>query len=112
DLFPLTLELTQPSVEPVPVTDGLIHLPYAAQVTSTQATPLDILSVVPVDAFAGFAPTGRNLITDAEGRDVAGKAKLVAASPDDIMPDDSPLDEGRRNPRRASPRACRAGTRG
>src|SRR2546430_12806240 len=33
DLFPLTLELRQPSVEPVPVTDGLIHLPYAAQVT-------------------------------------------------------------------------------
>jgi hypothetical protein len=75
--------------EPVPVTDGLIHLPYAAQVTSTQATPLDILNVVPVDALAGFAPTGRNLITDAEGRDVAGKVKLFAASPDDILPDDS-----------------------
>ena len=36
---PLTLQLLQRSVEPVPATDGLIHLPYAAQVTNTQPTP-------------------------------------------------------------------------
>jgi hypothetical protein len=32
---PLTLQLLQRSVEPVPATDGLIHLPYLAQVTNT-----------------------------------------------------------------------------
>ena len=36
---PLTLQLLQRSVEPVPATDGLIHLPYVAQVTNTQPTP-------------------------------------------------------------------------
>ena len=36
---PLTPQLLQRSVEPVPATDGLIHLPYAAQVTNTQPTP-------------------------------------------------------------------------
>src|SRR5215469_13792072 len=65
---PLTLQLLQRSVEPVPATDGLIHLPYLAQVTNTQPTPYDIVSVVPVDPLAGFIPTGRNLITDEQGR--------------------------------------------
>jgi hypothetical protein len=88
NLTPLTLQLTQPSVEPVPATDGLIHLPYAAQATNTQATPADIVSVVPLDPLAGFAPTGRNLIADAQGRDLAGKVRLFATSPDDIPPVD------------------------
>ena len=87
---PLTLQLTQPSVEPVPATDGLIHLPYAAQATNTGAQPADIVSVVPVDPLAGFAPTGRNLITDAQGRSVAGQVKLFATSPDNTVPDDGP----------------------
>src|SRR5262245_46884967 len=55
---PLTLQLLQRSVEPVPATDGLIHLPYVAQVTNTQPTPYDIVGVVPVDPLAGFVPTG------------------------------------------------------
>ena len=75
---PLTLQLLQPSVEPVPATDGLIHLPYVAQVTNTQPTPYDIVGVVPVDPLAGFAPTGRNLITNEQGNDVAGKVAPFA----------------------------------
>jgi hypothetical protein len=70
---PLTLQLLQPSVEPVPATDGLIHLPYVAQVTNTQPTANTIVGVVPVDPLADFAPTGRNLITNELGNDVAGK---------------------------------------
>jgi hypothetical protein len=85
---PVTLQLLQPSVEPVPATDGLIHLPYAAQVTNTQPTPYDIVSVVPVDPLAGFAPTGRNLITDEQGNDVAGKVAPFLTLPDDTPPDD------------------------
>ena len=49
---PLTLQLLQPSVEPVPATDGLIHLPYVAQVTNTQPTAYTIVGVVPVDPLA------------------------------------------------------------
>jgi hypothetical protein len=108
NLTPLTLQVLQPSVEPVPATDGLIHLPYVAQATNTQATPADIVGIVPVDPLADFSPTGRNLITDAQGRDVAGKVKLFATSPDDTVPDDAP------RPRRcrAFRPACLVGTRG
>ncbi len=89
NLTPVSLQVLQPSVEPVPATDGLIHLAYAAQATNTQSTPATIASVVPVDPLAGFAPTGRNLITDEQGRSVAGKVKLFATPPpDDTIPDD------------------------
>src|SRR5215469_18256531 len=86
---PLTLQLLQRSVEPVPATDGLIHLPYVAQVTNTQPTPYDILGVVPVDPLAGFAPTGHNFIIDEQGRDLAGKVRLFATFPD-TLPDTDP----------------------
>jgi hypothetical protein len=88
NLTPVTLQLVQPSVEPVAATDGLIHLAYAAQVTNTGAQRADIVSVVPVDPLADFTPTGRNLITDPQGRDVAGKVRLFVRSPDDTVPDD------------------------
>ena len=81
NLTPVTLQLVRPSVEPVPATDGLIHLFYVAQVTNTQATRAGIVGVVPVDALAGFTPTGSNLITDPMGRDVAGKVQLFATVP-------------------------------
>ena len=91
NLTPVALQVLQPSVEPVPATDGLIHLAYVAQATNTQGTPADIASVVPVDPLAGFSPTGRNLITDEQGRSVAGKVKLfVTPPPDDTLPDDGP----------------------
>ena len=48
---PVTLQVLQRSVEPVPATDGLVHLPYAAQVTNTLATPANILDAggIPVE---------------------------------------------------------------
>jgi len=64
ELIPVTLQLVQRSIEPVPVTDGLIHLAYAAQVTNTRTTPADITGVVPLDPLADFSPTGRNFVTD------------------------------------------------
>jgi hypothetical protein len=81
NVTPVTLQVLQRSVEPVPATDGLIHLGYAALVFNYSAQPVQIVSVVPVDPLAGFSPTGRNLITDELGRDVAGKVKLA---PQDI----------------------------
>ena len=87
---PVTLQVLQRSVEPVPATDGLIHLPYAAQATNTLATPANILGVVPVDPLADFAPTGRNLIIDEQGRDLAGKVRLFATFPDNTLPDTDP----------------------
>ena len=57
----------------------LIHLPYVAQVTNTQPTAVTIVGVVPVDPLANFTPTGRNLITNEPGNDVAGKVAPFAA---------------------------------
>ncbi|MBV9748490.1 MAG: M23 family metallopeptidase [Acetobacteraceae bacterium] len=90
NLTPLSLQVLQRSIEPVPATDGLIHLAYVAQATNTQATPATIVGVVPVDPIAGFVPTGTNLITDEQGRSVAGKVKLFVTSPDSTLPDDGP----------------------
>ncbi len=89
NLTPVILQVLQRSVEPVPATDGLIHLVYAALATNVTAQPVRIVSVVPVDPLAGFSPTGRNLITDAQGRDVAGKI----TSPVDIVPPDPEVPE-------------------
>jgi hypothetical protein len=94
---PVTLQVLQRSVEPVPATDGLIHLVYAAQVTNLQTTPADIVSVMPVDPSAGFAPTGRNLVMDAEGRYVAGKVRLFGAPPGDSSPVGGPEAESAQN---------------
>src|SRR5262245_25102176 len=39
---PVLLRVLQPSIEPVPATDGLIHLAYVAQVTNSRREPVDI----------------------------------------------------------------------
>jgi hypothetical protein len=90
ELIPVTLQLVQRSIEPVPVTDGLIHLAYAAQVTNTRTTPADITGVVPLDPLADFSPTGRNFVTDDQGRDVTGAVRLFATPPNDTLPVDGP----------------------
>ena len=63
-MSPVTLQLVQRSIVPVPTTDGLFHLVYTAQVMNPRTTPADITGVVPVDPLADFTPTGRNFVTD------------------------------------------------
>src|SRR5215813_444759 len=82
---PVMLRVLQPSIEPVPATDGLIHLAYMAQVTNRLREPADILEVVAVDPLADFVPTGRNIELDSEGQDVAGKVMRFGSS--SLQPD-------------------------
>ena len=89
-LTPITLQLVQRSIEPVPTTDGLIHLAYAGQVTNTRTTPANVTGVVPVDPLADFTPTGRNFVTDDQGHDVTGAVRLFAKPPADTLPVDGP----------------------
>lgn len=89
-LTPVTLQPLQRSIEPVPATDGLIHLAYVAQVTNTRTTPADITDVVPVDPLADFRPTGQNFVTDEQGPDITGAVRLFAAPPVDTLPVDGP----------------------
>ena len=78
---PVLLRVLQPSIEPVPATDGLIHLAYVTQVMNALTRPADILEVVAVDPTADFVPTGRNIELDPEGQDVAGKVMRIGSSP-------------------------------
>jgi hypothetical protein len=80
NVLPIALRLLQRSLEPVPATDGLIHLAHAAQVTNTLPMPLDITGVAPVDPLADFSPTGRNHVVDAEGRDITSMVQLFNTS--------------------------------
>ena len=88
-LTPVTLQPLQRSIEPVPATDGFIHLAYVAKVTNTRTAPADITAIVtPVNPLADFSPTGRNFVTDAQGRDTTGAVRLFAVPPDDNLPVD------------------------
>jgi hypothetical protein len=57
-------------------------------VTNTQPTANTIVGVVPVDPLADFAPTGRNLITNEQGNDVAGKVTPFVMLPGGVPPED------------------------
>lgn len=69
---PLTLRVLQGSIVPVPATDGLIHLAYAAQMTNLNPARARIDLIVPVDPFNGFQPTGRNFVIDGDNKNITG----------------------------------------
>ena len=78
------LRVLPPSIEPVPATDGLIHLAYMAQVTNVykaSAPPVDIVKAVAVNPTAKFTPTGLNISLDQNGQDVAGKIMQYFSDP-------------------------------
>ena len=86
-LTPLVVRPLQTVIEPVPATDGLVHLAYAAQATNMHQGRAEILSIVPVDPLDKFRPTGRNRVLDTDGAPITGKVRLFAPP----LPD--PLDE-------------------
>ena len=73
---PVTLHVLQDEIEPVPATDGLVHLAFAAQVTNVGRNRAALTSVVPVDPLAGFAPTGVNRVFDVNGNAIEGMVRL------------------------------------
>ena len=79
-LTPVMVRVPQDSIIPVPTTDGLIHLSYAAQVTNAGHDKTLIGSIVPVDPLDGFRPTGTNKVIDTDGHDITGKIRLFDAS--------------------------------
>ena len=81
NLTPLTLHILQGTIVPVPATDGLIHLAYAAQVTNLQSDPVEIVEVTPVDAARDFAPTGKSQQLDGDRGTITAKAKLFGQPP-------------------------------
>jgi hypothetical protein len=73
---PLIVRPLGETIIPVPATDGLIHLAYAAQTTNLAAGPARISSIVPVDPLRGFEPTGRNLVLNVEGAPITGEVRV------------------------------------
>ena len=72
---PVTVRIIQPII-PVPVTDGFIHLAYAAEATNVSRTAATVLALTPVDPLASFKPTGTNSVLDADNKDITGKIRL------------------------------------
>ena len=60
------LRVLQPSIEPAPATDGLIHLAHVAQVRNVRRQPVDILEVVAVDPLAIQRVVGRSMFRSPE----------------------------------------------
>lgn len=79
-LTPVMVRVPQDSIIPVPATDGLIHLSYAAQVTNAGHDKTQIGSIVPVDPLDGFRQTGTNKVIDTDGIDITGKIRLFDPS--------------------------------
>jgi len=80
-LSPVLVRVLQPSVEPVPATDGLIHLAYMALVTNLSTLPISLVEVGAVDPTAGYTATGRNIQLDHAGQDVAGEIFRFGTDP-------------------------------
>ena len=76
---PVTVRAIQPII-PVPATDGLIHIAFAAEVINVPGSPSSIDSLTPVDPLAKGVPTGTNSVLDASGNDVTGKVFLLATN--------------------------------
>ena len=77
-LNPVTVHVLGATIVPVPATDGLVHLAYAAQVTNLANEPATVEAIEPVNALRDFAPTGRNEVL-APGQHPASRA--LPASP-------------------------------
>lgn len=80
-MTPVILRVIGAPIIPVPATDGLVHLAYAAQVTNLADGPASIESIEPVDARRDFAPTGRNEVLSVDGRTITGKVRLFGTTP-------------------------------
>ena len=80
---PVIVRVLGGSIVPVPATDGLVHLAYAAQVTNLASGAAKIGSIVPVAPLQGFQPTGRNLVLDVDAGPITGKVRVFGPQPGD-----------------------------
>jgi Peptidase family M23 len=78
-LTPVTLQVLQPSLIPVPGTDGFIHLAFAAQVTNLDRGTAIFTQIRPVDPLHGFAFAGESGVVDMDGNDITNKLLSFAA---------------------------------
>lgn len=81
ELTPVTLQILQPSLIPVPGTDGFIHLAYAGQVTNLDRGTAVFTQIRPVDPLHGFAAVGESGVVDMDGHDITGTVRPFALPP-------------------------------
>jgi Peptidase family M23 len=77
-ITPVTLRILQRSVMPVPATDGLLHLAYAALMTNVSHDTARLTEITPTDAQ--HAPTGNSEVRDMNGKDIT--ATVLPFKPD------------------------------
>ena len=80
-LTPVTLQVLQPSLIPVPGTDGFIHLAFAAQMTNLDRGTATFTQIRPVDPLHGFASAGESGVVDMDGNDITNKVRPFAPPP-------------------------------
>jgi hypothetical protein len=80
-LTPVTLQILQASLIPVPGTDGFIHLAYAGQVTNLDHGAAVFTQIRPVDPLHGFAAVGESGVMDMDGNDITGTVRSFAVPP-------------------------------
>jgi hypothetical protein len=81
ELTPVILQTLQPSLIPVPGTDGFIHLAFAAQVTNLDRGTSTFTEIRPVDPLHGFAAVGENGVVSMDGNDITGTVRPFALPP-------------------------------
>ncbi len=77
-ILPVTVRPVQRTLTPVPATDGLIHIAFAAQVTNLARKTTTVVSIVPVVPLNGFQPSGVNKVLDVDNTDITGKVRLFS----------------------------------
>jgi len=80
-LTPVTLQILQPSLIPVPGTDGFIHLAFAAQMTNLDRGTASFTQISPVDPLHHFSPVGESGVVDMDGNDISGTVRPFAPPP-------------------------------
>jgi hypothetical protein len=81
EVGPLTWHLLGSGIYPVKGSDGLVHLAFAVQLTSTWNATATIESVDVVDPARGNQPSGKNHVVTSKDEDVTGLAKLPMLPP-------------------------------
>ncbi|HEY1857129.1 M23 family metallopeptidase [Acidocella sp.] len=74
-MTPVTMQILQADLIPVPGTDGFIHLAYAAQLTNLDRGVAELETIAPVDPLHDFAAVGSSGVMDADGNNISGTVR-------------------------------------
>jgi hypothetical protein len=75
---PLSWRLLGPSIQPVPGSDGKVHLAYSMMFTNSWRGPATVKSIEVVDPSHDNAVTGTNQVLSLNNEDITGQLRLLS----------------------------------